>query len=206
MKLQSALKAVTEANDFADVDLLYELGELRHIQRTFRYSVGASSVAEHTLRVCYTAMILARMEKADLLRTLQIALMHDVPEIRTGDPNPWQKPYVTTHTEKAAEDMLTGTTLEDMIPVIASYEKRDSLEAQIVKDADMIECEMEMLELKETGSARHDFFEAQGWMEQVGKNLRTRSGRELYAKVLKRRPIERQAISDSYWKRGKQGT
>lgn len=192
--------------NFTDVDFLYELGDLRHIQRTFRYSVDASSVAEHTLRVCFTALILAKQEGADLLRTLQIAMLHDMSEIRTGDPNPWQKPYITTYPEKAAEDMLRGTTLADMVPLVIDYEKRESLESQIVKDADMIECEMEMLELKETGSARHDFFDQHGWMDEVGQKLRTQAGRELYAKVRQRRPLARQLGADSHWKRGKQGS
>lgn len=189
-----------------DVDLLYELGELRKIKRYFQYAQGSSSVAEHTLRVCFTAMILAIREKADVAKTIQIAMLHDVPEIRTGDANPWQKPYVELHTLRAASDMLGGTTLQPMLPLVEDYEERGSLESRIVKDADMIECEMEMRELKEMGSNCHAFFDANGDTEYVFGKLRTESGRAMFRAVCERRPFDRCLAAVSSFTTDKHGS
>ncbi len=190
----------------ADVDLLYELGELRKIVRYFQYAEGASSVAEHTLRVCYTTMILAKREGADVARALQIALFHDAAEVRTGDAHPWQKPYVSLHTEKAVSDMFGRTTLNEAVPLVMDYEERSSFEARIVKDADMIECEMELRELKEAGSSNHSFFEAHGNVQDVYGKLRTESGKALFKAVCERRPLDRLLVSESALKNGKHGS
>lgn len=190
----------------ADVDMLYELGELRNIVRYFQYSQGASSVAEHTLRVCYIATILAKREGADVFKTLQIALFHDAAEVRTGDAHVWQKPYVTLHTERAVRDMFEPTTLADVIPLIMEYEERGSLEAKIVKDADVIECEMEMRELKEMGSKFHSFFEEHGDTQYIYDKLRTESGRALYKTVCERRPLDRCLVANNSIKNGKHGS
>jgi len=194
------------ANFTNDVDFLYEVGELRKIIRYFQYAQGASSVTEHTFRVCMTALILAKREGADITKTVLIALLHDVPEVRTGDANPWQKPYLEIHTEKAAHDMLSGTTLADLLPLIHDYEKRESLEAKIVKDADMIECEMEMRELKEMGSNCNAYFDALGDTEYVFNKLRTESGKAMYREVCNRRPFDHFQRSPNTRKSNKHGT
>lgn len=190
----------------ADVDFLYELGELRQIRRYFHYAGPySSSVSEHTLRVAFTALILAKKAKADVAKVLQIAMIHDVPEIRTGDAHPWQKPYVKMDVHAAAADMLSQTSLAGMVELIEDYEKRESLESQLVKDADMIECELEMREHKESGVSYVDYFEEAGHNEGILQKLRTDAGRELYEAVSKRRPLDRCLVAKSSHNSGKHG-
>ena len=184
-------------NPFATVDFLYELGELRNIKRNYPYGGSAPSVAEHTLRVTYIAMILARQTGADVAKTIQMALMHDLAEIRTGDANPWQKPYVQTNDKAALHDMLEGTGLEDFNMLADEYKTRESLEAKIVKDADMIDTELEMRELRELGSKCLDFFEAAGVRDQLEDRMRTEAGKALFHQLRQRRPLPLSRIAPS---------
>jgi putative hydrolases of HD superfamily len=76
------------AND-RDIDLLFEVGTMRHLARAWRQFGGApfANVAEHSYRVLWIALLLARAEGADVGRVLKMALIHDLPETRTGDFN-----------------------------------------------------------------------------------------------------------------------
>ena len=66
-----------------DIDLLFEVGSLRHVDRTWRQFGGVpyANVAEHTLRVAFVAWSLAALEGADPGRVVQMAMIHDLPEI-----------------------------------------------------------------------------------------------------------------------------
>jgi len=190
---------------FANIDFLYELGELREIKRRYFYGHNNISVAEHTLRVTYIALILAKQSGANIEKTLQMALVHDVPEIRTGDPTPWQKPYVQ-HDEKAAlHDMLEGTALEHLEALTEEYVARQSLEAQIVKDADMIDTEMELREMRELGSNCLDYFEKAGVRDQIEARLRTEVGKALMHQLRQRNPFDRALIQNSSVKNNTHG-
>ena len=71
-----------------DTDLLFEIGAIRHINRMWQRfgNPDFANLAEHHFRVSWTAMVLAKRHgKADLAKVLQLALIHDIGESRTGD-------------------------------------------------------------------------------------------------------------------------
>jgi 5'-deoxynucleotidase YfbR-like HD superfamily hydrolase len=74
--------------------------------------------------------------------------------------------------------MLADTSLEkEFSELLAEYEKRDTLEAKIVKDADILDVDME---LQEQASAGHTL--AHNWETQrdhVGTKLFTKAAKEL---------------------------
>ena len=139
-----------------DIELLYEIGSLRHVPRGWRQHLGmdCSSDLEHTYRVIYLALMLARMEGGcDENKIFRMALVHDIPETRVSDHSYVQKAYVTNiDEEKAAKDMFDRTSLEDFYETFVSFEDRGSLEAKIVKDADNLDIDIELKELEEQGS------------------------------------------------------
>ncbi|MFA5129433.1 MAG: HD domain-containing protein [Patescibacteria group bacterium] len=139
-----------------DIELLYEIGTLRNVPRGWRQHLGVdcASDLEHTLRVVYLALILARHEGgADESKIMKMALVHDIPETRVSDHSYVQKVYVTNIDEDgAARDMFQDTILGDYLDVFREYEKRECLEAKIVKDADNLDIELELKELEEKGS------------------------------------------------------
>lgn len=137
-----------------DIEFLYELGSLRNMQRGWLQHIGTdvASVLEHTLRVAMLAIILARREGGcDEAKILKMAIVHDICETRVSDLSYVQKCYVTADEERAVHDTFEGTNIPDFAEAVADFERRDSLEAKILKDADNLDVEIELKELLERG-------------------------------------------------------
>ncbi len=143
-----------------DIEFLYEIGSLRNIQRSWRQHLGVdcANVLDHTVRVQWLALILARMEtqsgkSINEAKLLKMALVHDAPETRTSDLSYVQKVYVEEKEDDAARDMFANTILGDFYSdTLKEYMARESLEAKIVKDADNLDVDLETHELAERGS------------------------------------------------------
>ncbi|MGE5393060.1 MAG: HD domain-containing protein [Candidatus Saccharibacteria bacterium] len=142
-------------NHERDLEFLYELGTLRNMPRGWKQHLDhePASVMEHTVRVMWLALIIAKMEGlTDFGQLLKMALVHDMAETRTSDLGYIQKVYAQADENKAVEDMFDGTIISDFLSELKSYEARDSLEAKIVKDADNLDVDLEMKEMEEQGS------------------------------------------------------
>jgi putative hydrolases of HD superfamily len=138
-----------------DIEFLYELGSLRNMQRgwTQHFGMDCANDMEHTLRVAWLAMMLGRYEgEVNEGLILKMALIHDLGETRTLDFSYVQKVYVKADEENALCDTLEDTVLEDFNKIFAEYEKRECIEAKLVKDADNLDVELELKELEEKGS------------------------------------------------------
>jgi putative hydrolases of HD superfamily len=138
-----------------DIEFLYEIGSLRNVQRGWRQHFGmdCANVLDHTMRVIWTALIIARkIGGIDEAKLLKMSLVHDLAEARVSDLSYVQKIYVKADEETAANEMFAGTSLENFKEVLEEYEKRESLEAKIVKDADNLDIDLELRELEERGS------------------------------------------------------
>jgi putative hydrolases of HD superfamily len=133
-----------------DIEFFYEIGQLRLINRMWRrfFQSETSNIAEHTLRVVWIALAIAKKEKVkDEEKIMKMALVHDITESRTGDVDYISRQYVEMKEAVAAEDMLGETILEDdFLNVWREYEKRQSIEAKIVKDADNLDVNLELKE------------------------------------------------------------
>ncbi|MBX4187368.1 MAG: HD domain-containing protein [Candidatus Doudnabacteria bacterium] len=138
-----------------DIDFLYEIGSLRNVPRGWRQHLGfdVASDLEHTIRLIWLALIISRMEgQGDENKIIKMALVHDAPETRVSDLSYVQKVYVKADEEKAADDMFAGTLVKDFRDVLTEYEKRESIESKIVKDADNLDIDLELKEIEEMGS------------------------------------------------------
>src|SRR3989344_695228 len=142
-------------SDSRDIDFLYEIGSLRNVPRGWRQHLGfdVASDLEHTYRLIWLALMISRMEKeGDENTIIKMALVQDVGKTRTSDLIYVQKVNVQADEKKAAADMFAGTIVSDYRKVIDEYEKRDSIEAKIVKDADNLDIDLELKEIEELGS------------------------------------------------------
>jgi len=139
-----------------DIEFLFEIGSLNNLQRGWEQHFGmkCASIPEHTIRVIWLALIIARREGgADENKIIKMGLVHDISETRTADQSYVQKVYVEADEDKSAKDLFSNTNLEDFYEdALLEYEKRESLEAKIVKDADNLDIDMELKELEERGS------------------------------------------------------
>lgn len=138
-----------------DLEFLYEIGTLRNIERGWRQHLGegVATDPEHSFRVAFIAHLLAKEEGADMQKVMLMALVHDLAETRTGDMSYMQRIYTKTDEHRAAADMLEGTSFRETVgALMEEYEKRETLEAKIVKDADNMDIDLELKELEERGS------------------------------------------------------
>jgi len=125
-----------------DIDLLYEVGCLRFIQRTWRQFLNpdVQNVAEHTLRVIFISLVLAKNEGiSNTDKIIKMALIHDLAESRTGDVNYLSRQFTKRNNEGALCETLQETSLEELIELGKEYEKHESIESKIVKDADILD-------------------------------------------------------------------
>lgn len=168
------------ADDDRDLEFLYEMGSLRFIQRTWKHFLNAdfANLAEHHLRVCWIALVIAKHEGVtNTDKILKMAIVHDIPESRTGDVNYLQRQYTERNEALAIRDMLTDTSLADeFVDLWEEYERRDSIEAKIVKDADNLDVDFELSEQRAKGYA------VEGWTD-----MRTKVAKgKLYTDTAKR--------------------
>ncbi|QQG38313.1 MAG: HD domain-containing protein [Candidatus Kaiserbacteria bacterium] len=138
-----------------DIEFLYEIGSLRNIPRAWiqHLATDCASTLEHTIRVVFLALLIARKEgvKSEE-KIIKMALLHDLAETRTADLAYVHKVYTKADDARAARDLLAGTSLDDFEAIVVEYEKRSSIEAKIVKDADNLDIDLELRELEERGN------------------------------------------------------
>jgi 5'-deoxynucleotidase YfbR-like HD superfamily hydrolase len=138
-----------------DIDFLYEMGTLRFSIRTWNQFLNpnAQNLTEHTLRVIWISLALAKHEGAkDTEKLMKMALIHDISESRSVDVNYLSRQYADRYEHKALADTLKDTALSEFLDLWEEYEKKDCLEAKIVKDADYLDVELELKELEAMGN------------------------------------------------------
>jgi len=156
------------------LQILIELQRLKNLDRTGWTLRGLAprteSVAAHSFGVGVTAMMLtdelaAQGIKIDSERVLRMSLLHDWAEARIGDMPKTATHYFGSEQRKRAE----SAAFEDMVEGLAAggdlyrelfkdYEERDSLEARLVKAADVIDLLVEVLALERAGVMGLDEF------------------------------------------------
>lgn len=156
------------------ISLLIELQRLKRLDRTGwilrGLPNGTESVAAHSFGVIATAMLLAdRIHREgveiDLERVLRISVIHDWAETRVGDMPRTATEYFGSDIRKQAEK----AAFRDIVSLIDAgdqlyqnlhddYEERASLEAKIVKAADVIDLLIEALALERAGTRGLDEF------------------------------------------------
>jgi putative hydrolase of HD superfamily len=152
---------------------LIELQRLKRLDRTGwtlrGLPNGTESVAAHSFGVSVTAMLLADRCVAagvpiDVEKLLRIALLHDWAETRVGDMPRTATLYFGSEARKHAE---TAAFSDIVSPVDANgsytnlyndYERRESLEARLVKAADVLDLLIQVLALERAGARGLDEF------------------------------------------------
>lgn len=175
-----------------DVELLFEIGCFRFVERNWKQFLNpdVANNTEHSFRVAWIALLLGRHEGiSDYEKLVKMALLHDLPESRTGDVNYVQRMYTKRHELMAVDDMFTGTVYEkEMANLFREYERRDTIEAQIVKDADNLDKVIELCEQAYQGHKMGNL-----WRADMEKTL------QLYTKSAKAFWSEIYTVSPDSW-------
>lgn len=152
--------------------LIYEAAAVKRLKRTGWQILGEGEedVGEHSFMTAVIAYFLAKeisqARPLNMEKVLTIALFHDFHEARTGDIDKIAKLYVAVDKEKANREIFAGTDNE-LLKALDSYEKRETLEAKIVYEANIIALLVELKLLVEKGN-----LPAQEWLGANLKRLR----------------------------------
>jgi putative hydrolases of HD superfamily len=174
-----------------DLNLLYEVGTMRHIERSWSQFGGIrfANIAEHSYRVLWLAMLLAKHEGGDISKILQMALIHDFSECRTGDVNYLSRSYTSRNEDLAINDAFKGTSLEvDGAELWQELEGKLTLEAKIVKDADILDCDLELQEQAALGVRMKEVLS--DVRLAAANKLSTNTGRILFDLIINSDPNE----------------
>jgi putative hydrolase of HD superfamily len=164
---------------------LIELQRLKGLERTGwmlrGIAAGAESVADHSYGVALAAMLMAdeliaRGVAVNVERVLRVALLHDWAEVRVGDMPRTAAEYFGVEARKRAErsafkDIVsrldTNGVAEKYNALHEDYEERASLEARLVKAADVIDLLVQTLAFERAGVRGLDEF----WDGVAERNL-----------------------------------
>lgn len=137
-----------------DVELLFEVSSMRFMPRVWRQFLNppVANLAEHSFRVAWIALVLALREKSERpWAAVAMAMIHDLPETRAGDAHYLNAHYISRDEDAAMADALKDTSLHELEDLYKEFEIRETLEAKIVKDADNLDVEIDMMELRAQG-------------------------------------------------------
>lgn len=144
------------------VNFLYEIGTMRKLMRMHRQVLltddMSDSIASHSYRVAIISWFLAKEEKADPYKTVMMSLLHDMAEVRSNDHNWIHKKYIKVFEHEINEDQLGTLPYPDLMDFISEYEKRESKEAILAKEADLLDQILLLREYQWAGNKEADLW------------------------------------------------
>ncbi|MDO8471541.1 MAG: HD domain-containing protein [bacterium] len=165
------------------VDFLFEVGSLAATPRSGFHLLGSGqqTVAEHTNRVVFIGYTLATLsEGVDVAKVMKMALFHDLPEGRTSDLNYVHQKYAQVNDTQAMQDLVSKLPFKDeMEQLYHEYEARETIEAQLAKDADQLEWIMSLKEQADIGNTRANTF-----LPPAVKRLKTPIAQQLATRII----------------------
>lgn len=161
-------------------NFLFELNEAKRTPRNGWHKAGvknSESVAEHSALAAQFAFILAKMENANAEHAAAIALFHDIGEIRAGDHDLISKIYHDKNgAEEKAHNAQTGDLplAGDLVGYFNERKGRQSPEAVIAKDADLLELAVQARVYEQSGYRSAGLF-----LKDARAGLKTGSAQKL---------------------------
>lgn len=132
------------------IDLILEIGKLKEILRTGWVKKGiknSESVADHSYGVAILAMLLSPQLKINVNKTIEMALIHDLGEIKIGDII-WEKGKLVVGLQKdkhqneedaIKELFLENPSFNEYIDLWKEFESQQTPESKAVKLFDKLD-------------------------------------------------------------------
>lgn len=147
-------------------NLIFEAAVVKRMQRTGWQILGDNEegVGEHTFMTSVIAYFLAKevlkvKRSINLEKVLVMAVFHDFHEARTGDLDKIASFYMTRDQDKANHDIFKGVD-DELLVTLDEFEKKESLEARIAYEANVIAFLVELKLLVEKGNTH-----AKEWLD-----------------------------------------
>ncbi len=171
----------------------YEIGQLKRVKRSGWWMAGIAdpeSVAEHSFRTAILGYVLAHLEGIDSMKTAMLFLFHDTAEARINDLHKVAKRYMTSNDgeELASKEQiarLPRQIAEELASLMYDYDERETSEARLAHDADLLECLIQAREYQAQGYA-----DVQDWITNCYADLKTASAKSLAEEFLQVEPSE----------------
>lgn len=186
-------------NEERYADYLYEVGTMRKIMRMHRQTLLtddlSDNIATHSFRVTHIGWILAKREGVDPYKVVMMCLLHDMGEGRSNDHNWVHKRYVKVYDEEIIKEQFGALPDPELGELAAEYEARESKEAIVAKDADLLDQVLLLREYEWQGN-REAAIWLRGKQGEVSdhnaqlKKLKTASAKELGKAILARAPSD----------------
>lgn len=178
------------------VKYLFEAGQLKRVKRSGWWIIGIEnpeSVAEHSFRAAIVGYILGKMENVNAEKVVMMALFNDMHESRLNDLHKVGHRYIDFKKaeKKAFEEqiqMLPKEIADGLKKNFYQFQTDSTREGVVARDADLIECALQAKEYIDRG-----FKDAQDWIKNIKKHIRTNSAKKILGKIEK-------GDSNSWWK------
>ena len=150
---------------------------------------GRESVAEHVFLTSIAGFVLAQMHPhVDRQRLLEMCLIHDLGEARTGDLNYVQKKYVVADESRAMGDLSKNVPFGKSIDTLfKEFRTCETLEAKLAHDADQLALILELKTLCDAG-----YKGPEDWIPHILSRLHAEASLKLAKQILK-------TASDAWW-------
>jgi len=168
---------------------LFEMGTMRKLPRIHRQVLltddVSDTIASHSYRVTLIGWFLAKLEGADPYKVVMMCLSHDMSEVRAGDHNWIHKRYVKIFDEEIRNEQLGGLPFQELREIAGEYDKRESKESIVAKDADILD---QIFLLKEYAWQGNK--EAQIWLDrnEIIYRCKTESGTQIAKAIMEEAP------------------
>jgi putative hydrolase of HD superfamily len=121
-----------------------------------------------------------------------MCLFHDLPESRTGDLNYVNKHYVDVNETQAIKDLAQTLPFgEELKELLEEFNRGESREAQLARDADQLDLILELKEHQDLGNRY-----AEDWIHFALGRLKTDMAKQLATQIL-------ETDSTAWWFEGK---
>jgi len=174
------------------VKYLFEAGQLSEVKRSGDLLIGIENpqtVAEHSFRAAIVAYMIGKMENINAEKAALTILFHDMPETRISDIHKVGQRYIDSKAaEKKAFEEQIALLPEEIKKSIKNldYGNGDSSpEGIVARDADLIECALQYKAYLEKGHK-----DAQDWLNNIRKILKTKSAKQMLDEIEKSDPNE----------------
>lgn len=172
-------------------NFIYETGIHSKTPRSGFWFLGSGeqSVAEHLFHTAMIAYTLAHLEpKANKNKMILMALVHDIGEGRTSDHNYVHQRYGRLAEGQAVKDISESVPFgREMLELFKEEQERKTLEARLVKDADILEWIVTLRGEEVKGNKK-----ATRFINIATKRLKTDTGKKLGKILTKMSP-------DAWW-------
>ncbi len=164
-------------------NLLFKAKILKDIPRSGYHFLGAGreSVAEHSFSISFIAYVISQLEpEIDALRLITMCLVHDLPEVKTGDLNYVQKKYVAADENKAVADITKRLPFgPDLAGLIHEFNEGRTIEAKLAHDADQLALILDLKALSDIG-----YKPPKKWLKFALKRMKTKTGQSLAQSIM----------------------